>query len=327
MQAGATNSILSIHSAGTDTSGFYYAVITNAFGTATSEVARVVVASTNQHVTVFDHPEFVRTLGGATNESDAIQASVRYFGYTVDTVTNFTSLPNTVVLLPSLANGDLALALSPAEAAALSNHVAAGGALILHGDAPYHEAGLLHRLFGWQLVQWKAESGVYSYRESLHRRTFFRYCDASIISQATSYGFETGTLPPGSLVAYLDDNDRAMVAEMRWGRGKVIHLGWNWRNAVPLGASDGGWVTLLGAALAEAGSPEPRPHLRLTSVDSPMELILSATPHSTAELLTSDDLNTWTPVSTNIIPASGVLHLPLSGASPSSHRFFRALEQ
>src|SRR5262249_55922609 len=42
-----------------------------------------------------------------------------------------------------------------------------------------------------------------------------------------------------------------------FGSGKIIFLGWNWYDAVPLGRQDGGWLTVLSSAIEETTPPTP----------------------------------------------------------------------
>ena len=322
-----TNATITLNIAGPSDNGFYYAIISNAMGVATSDVARVVVASQAQHVPVFHHPDFVRTGPSATNEAEAVQGTIRYFGYSVDPITNFAGLSNhPVIVVPSLENGDLGAALNDAQASTLSNYVAEGGALIVFGDTFGHAGSLLHRVFGWHLEVIRAEAGVYCYREELSRGNHLFYCPRIVVSLSGSYSIEPGTLPSSSTITYLDTDSRAIVAQVSLGRGRVFFVGWNWSNAVPLGSRDSGWLTVLSAVLAEAWAPIPRPELFALPVDlSNFRLTVRGTPYAAFELQSSSDLKSWSSVRTNLIPASGLVHDQFFLSRPRA--FYRVVGQ
>jgi subtilisin family serine protease len=327
----ATNAVLALPPATAGLGGFYYAVASNAFGVTTSEVARVTVTPPDSQISVFDHPDFVRTGGGAASESDAVQASIRFLGHQVETVTNFASLSNLVVVIPSLAIGDLAAALDSDEVAALSNHVALGGALVMHGDALGHHVALLDRVFGWELGSARVDrEGGLCRRQPLNRRSFPRYGPDFLVARENGgyYSLEPGTLPDGAAIAYLDPDDEAIVATISWGRGMVVHLGWNWLNAVPLGFMDDNWLAVLAATLEEGRASEMPPTLGIARLKGTAELqvIVRGTPMAPVEIQLSTDLHAWTSLGTNTIPASGVWRPPGWLDPASAPTFLRARE-
>jgi hypothetical protein len=75
-----------------------------------------------------------------------------------------------------------------------------------------------------------------------------------LANHATTY--RISGLPLGSPQIYQAPfGGGTTVALIRFGLGRIVFLGWNWANAGPLGALDGGWLRLLDLAVHEVTWP------------------------------------------------------------------------
>jgi hypothetical protein len=222
----------------------------------------VAVVPAGQAVALFDSPLYVDTTSGGTGaESDNLQASLTNRGFVVVTFTNIvaTTAANIVLLFPEQEVAPLAPALTAAERSALSNFVAGGGLMIVHGShTTTRSAGLLNLVFGFGVVEAEVSGGVVFSRTVQAAGTAFTNAPASIASQNGSDVLLTASLPAGARSLY-ETNGQSLVAEMYVGVGKVIFLGWDWYNAYPIGTVDGGWLTVLASAVNDRGPVSPTP--------------------------------------------------------------------
>jgi len=58
------------------------------------------------------------------------------------------------------------------------------------------------------------------------------------------------SLPAGASVMYANGTD-AWVASFAYGSGEIVYLAWDWFDAKPLGAINGGWLPVLRRAVTE----------------------------------------------------------------------------
>ena len=139
---------------GANRAGRYAVEVSNTAGTAASAAAvlRVIPSVT---VAVFDDPAFVFTGGGAFDQSDSVQASLRRLGHQVTTLTDINqAVGGTVPLLfPAFEAGDPTPTLAQATRDALQSFVARGGVLIVHGVANDcgRAARALNAVFGYAI--------------------------------------------------------------------------------------------------------------------------------------------------------------------------------
>jgi hypothetical protein len=256
--AGATNATLTLTNVGTNQAGHYAVVVSNVASNATSAAAVLrVIPSVN--VAVFDDPNFVFTGGGAYDQSDSVQASLRRLGHRVTTFTNISTAASgsAPLLFPAFEAGDLARPLTPATRDALQNFVARGGVLILHGcnNDFNRPVRFLNKVLGFSVA------GLYSSvsvsRSGQADGTAFADGPDSLPINNHTAGLLRSSLPPGARSVYENADDTAVVL-FPFGSGKIIFLGWNWSDAVPLGRQDGGWLIVLGSAIEGTAPPSPQ---------------------------------------------------------------------
>jgi hypothetical protein len=70
------------------------------------------------------------------------------------------------------------------------------------------------------------------------------------LNDATS-ALPIASLPAGSKVIYDGSAGTATVALLPFGAGKIVYMGWDWFDAIPIGTLDGGWVPVLNEAMQE----------------------------------------------------------------------------
>jgi hypothetical protein len=64
------------------------------------------------------------------------------------------------------------------------------------------------------------------------------------------------SLPKGAVTYYETANGESTVWGFQFGKGQVIMLGWDWKNAKPLGSDDNGWLDVLDSAVSRTdGDP------------------------------------------------------------------------
>lgn len=257
--SGATNAALVITNVALDQGGSYAVVVTNTFGSITSAPA-VLTVSEIATVAVFDDPLYVDTAGGSGSESDTLQASLLFLGYGLATFTNIetAAAANLVLVFPELEAGYLPASLDETTRAALAEFVETGGSIILHGvpDAPGWSADLLNAVFGFGVQEFQEVDGLLYTRTAQADSTAFAANALSLPTNHRSTILETGGLPPGALSIY-EESGRTLVAVLPYGLGKIVFLGWDWNNALPLGTADNGWLEVLNSAMTEAGGPNP----------------------------------------------------------------------
>jgi len=211
-------------------------------------------------VAVFDNPLYVDTGGGSGSESDNVQASLTNLGFQVVT---FTDIPaavaaHSILLFPEFEVRSLAMDLTGIERAALSNFVANGGLMIIHGHGS-NAGEFINTVFGYSVVESPQTVGgtLYS-RTPFATGTQFEDDPLTLGGNNGQITLGVSSLPPGSLTLYANGTQGAVV-EMFPGNGRLIFLGWDWYDAVPTGLQDGGWLTVLESAVLERGPVLPRP--------------------------------------------------------------------
>jgi autotransporter-associated beta strand protein len=221
---------------------------------AASDTFGVTVMGPPRKVVVFDDPLFVRTGGTTIDESDTVQATLNSLAHTVTTFTGTTGASwsaaltgEDVILIPPLTN-PLGSVMDGSATTALQNFVAGGKTLIIYPDySSARHLPFLSSVFGFTCVSGSisspypktaATAGTEFADDSatLPYNTYVTGLNVSSMSGAmTMYGTTTGSV----------------VTLMRYGSGLVIFLGWDWKYAVPMGTTDGGWKGVLDSAVRQ----------------------------------------------------------------------------
>jgi hypothetical protein len=153
-----------------------------------------------------------------------------------------------VVVIPELEKGDVTPDLDAAAQAALSDYVFAGGTMVV--NSPSGALNLLNTVFGLTLTS--AGSATTNLVAAAAAGTTFQGGPASLTGFSATTTLTIASLPTGSRALYTDGGANASVVAMPFGAGHIVVLGWDWFNAAPTGATDGGWLAVLNAAVRGA---------------------------------------------------------------------------
>ena len=213
-------------------------------------------------VAVYDDPAFVDTAGSNFSESDNVQASLAAIGHAVSRFDGTSAAAfqgalagADVLLIPELEVGSLNAAIAPGARAAIASFVSAGGTLVVHGDGAGYMSALLNSTFGWSTVQ-NFSAGVATIAPAA-AGTRFQGGPGQVANNNAIY--EIGGLPAGAKTIYQDSTGGTEVASVPFGSGRVVYLAYDWFDAAPVGAQDGGWLEVLArAVLPEERAIRPR---------------------------------------------------------------------
>jgi hypothetical protein len=220
---------------------------------------------TARRVAVYDDPAYVDTAASLeefAREADTVQASLAALGHDVSRFDGTSAAAFAaatagaqVLLLPELETGDLAAALGEAAEAVVEGFVAGGGVLIVHGEYEGRGMSVLNEVFGWALAPGDTQESEEANPLIANPAAGTRFAGGvSFVPGNDATTIVTGA-PLGVQAVYQDAGFQTVVARIPHGLGQVIHLGWDWYDAAPLGSRDGGWLEVLNRAVLEA--PEP----------------------------------------------------------------------
>lgn len=206
-------------------------------------------------VAVFDNPAYVDATSPPSGSADALQAALSSLGNTVTTFTDTSAAGiasalqgESVLVIPEQQNGALAPDLSSDALDVIRNFVSNGGGLIISAD--YQE--FLNTVFGYQVVY--DISGAPALLGTGAAGTAFAGGPATLAPNELSLGFYLTALPIDATSIYTDAAGLSTVSLFQYGGGEIVHLGWDFNNAAPLGTEDGGWLSVLDNAVAEVSS-------------------------------------------------------------------------
>lgn len=231
---------------------------------------RAAISPPAAKIALFDNPAYVDTANnGVLSESDNVQATLTIsLGHTVTPFTGITAVDFTaalagkdILLIPELENGNLGADLTVAARGVISNFVANGGGLIIHGS---HDSSIsyppnfLNQVFGFSIVSVGTSSDFDSHlsknKEILKTAFFDDFNDIS--NQDATQFLQASSLPAGSKNIYITPfADATSVALMPYGTGQIVFIGWDWAKALPIGTNDGGWLNVLDSAVHQLMPP------------------------------------------------------------------------
>jgi Ca2+-binding RTX toxin-like protein len=209
-------------------------------------------------VALFDDPAFVDTAGGSGAEADTLHASLVARGHTVKAFTGITSAAwsrglagQQLLVIPELEIADLAPALSQGAEHTLRSYVATGGGIITF-DRTARTLPLLNGLFGFDLAS-SAGAGPYPIEGGLGGTNYVGG-PASLPDFSATNPISRASFPGGGKAVYANGDDVA-VALFSVGSGHAAYMAWDWFDAQPVGANNGGWLSVLNRTVKEvAGS-------------------------------------------------------------------------
>ena len=217
-------------------------------------VAGVAGSAAAQGIAVYQDANYVDMLSIPARDAEGrtIAATIAMLGHATTSVTGTSAAGlsaalagRNILVVPELERASLAPALDPAAITVLHDFVAGGGSMIVLSDSgASRAAALMNAVFGYAITPG------------------FNYYSGALAAGAIGSSFEGGpsplqsngslqNLPPGSKTIYQADT-RAVVALITEGAGRVIFLGHDWRNIIPIGDIDYGWPEALDRAIDEA---------------------------------------------------------------------------
>ena len=162
-----------------------------------------------------------------------------------------------VVEIPELEVGDLASALPAEVKQALADYVAAGGVLIVHGDAYGRVQLLMNEVFGFATTGGSVLNGEQLALELGFGSTGFEDCVTNLYGNDATRSI--ASLPANAEPVFETPTSDVGVAWIPYGSGKIVYLGWDWYDGAPRGSQDNGWRLALDCAVLESPAAVPEP--------------------------------------------------------------------
>jgi hypothetical protein len=186
--------------------------------------------------------------GNSDAEASNVQASLESFGFTVNTFTDISAAGLTAALagaqilaMPEFEMSDPTPALTAPARAAIVSFVENGGTLLVFYPATAYT--FVNTLFGYALTG-GVGTAPFAINAAAAAGTSFQGGPASIPSLSATSITSGASLPLGSRQVY----GGSVVTVIPRGAGDIILIGWDWFDAAPTGAQDGGWVAVLKSA-------------------------------------------------------------------------------
>lgn len=186
-------------------------------------------------------------------EASEIEFTLADLGVTITQVTDVDStslaadLANSQAFVIPEGEGNFALndSLTPGALTVIRDFVEGGGILVVIGD----DVGqaLLDSLWGYTLDYGNSQNN-YAIDAAEAGGTAFSGGPAVVWDNDGTYITADSTYPAAARLVYRTGPDVA-VAVIPQGSGAVVVLGWDWYDAAPHGAQDGGWIEVLKRAL------------------------------------------------------------------------------
>jgi hypothetical protein len=169
---------------------------------------------------------------------------------------------NEALVLPEPENGAYSEAFDGEAMDEISDFVQIGGRLVIFMASRDKTLGFLNDTFGWSLEEGTAIPGdepadsffpaaltAYVHNVTDSEGTPFQTGAATLAPHSLTLAVSIGSLPIRALSMYDDQDDASAVAAVPYGNGWVLIMGWDWFDAAPLGARDGGWNSALHDAI------------------------------------------------------------------------------
>ncbi len=205
-------------------------------------------------IAIFANGAYVDTAPG--QEYHNLKSTLKADGYSVKTFTDelaqgfATALDGRQVLvIPEMENGGIGL--TNALIKVIRDFVGKGGTLVISGDDGTHDTDFLNAVFGFSL---SGGGSVFSL-ETLDKQaatagTTFDNDAATILANDTTATLYDASMPANALDLYKIGSGVA-VADIPFGAGQIVYLGWDWYNAAPDGSQNNGWFKVLKSAISE----------------------------------------------------------------------------
>ena len=178
---------------------------------------------------------------------DSLKDKEDFVTFTEESGSGFTDILETysIVVFPEMENARLNL--GDDEKEQLKNFVLNGGRVITAGDRANLE--FLNNTFNLSLEYFSMGANE-NYNYVANDSAIFAGIDLPYIEplNANQHLLVFDSFPEGSFNIF-GQGANTGVAEIPFGSGSIIWLGWSWFNAAPVGSEDGGWLKVLDHAV------------------------------------------------------------------------------
>lgn len=147
------------------------------------------------------------------------------------------------LIIPELEEADLLPDLTNSAKTVIENFVSDGGTLVMFNPGSGDPLDVLNNVFGFSLSGNGFSTPI---SLTIAGASLFPTENATIPDLSGTDAIDTSTLPEGSVSIYEGSGtNESLVVKIPYGSGQIYVLGWDWFDAVPIGAEDGGWIHLL----------------------------------------------------------------------------------
>lgn len=151
------------------------------------------------------------------------------------------------ILIPELEKGDLLPDLTNDAKSAIESFVSNGGTLIMFEPQSGDLTEVLNNIFGFSLGYGGVNTPI---TLTVSGSSLFNDLANNIPANNGIDSLNTTTLPEGSITVYEGSGtNESVVTMIPYNSGKIYVMGWDWYDAVPIGAQDDGWLAILRAIL------------------------------------------------------------------------------
>lgn len=152
------------------------------------------------------------------------------------------------IIIPELEVGDILPDMSLGAKNKVKNFVSAGGKLLMFAPGNGDLVPFLNDVFSFSLnYDGSADEPI---NITVDGSALFPSENPTLPELSDTDSLVSSTLPPDSVIIYEGSgSNQSVVTMIPYDSGKIYVLGWDWYDALPLGASDGGWNHLLQSIL------------------------------------------------------------------------------
>ena len=145
----------------------------------------------------------------------------------------------------------LGLGLTNALIKEIRDFVGHGGTLVICGSDNNNDTSFLNDVFGFSLTDSTTLFGL----QTLERLgptagTTFDNDPATILANDATALLKDASLPSNALNLY-HYGDGVAAADIPFGAGQIVYLGWDWYDGAPDGSQNNGWLKVLKSAISE----------------------------------------------------------------------------
>jgi hypothetical protein len=246
--AGAAGCARDVHPNGGD-------VMRRLLGVALAWLSLTGLAHAQGAVALFFDPLYVDTSPAPDGEATNLLASLQQLGYTVTTFTGTSEAEwrsamggKQLLVIPELEISPLSPALDVTTKLFIASFVSRGGTLIVFAPRSGDPLAILNEAFEFGMTAAQTTTPPISLTAEASGTPFEGGPATLPMNLSSVDAVLASSLPGGSRIIYADADGNGVVTQILYQGGNILILGWDWFDAAPLGAQDGGWLPVLDAA-------------------------------------------------------------------------------